>query len=108
MIDNDVTLMVDQLPLHFGYFLTSQTQGFFNPPGSQGIICLSGTIGRYNQIANIIQGPCGSLQVDLTAIPVNPPTAVLPGDTWNFQAWFRDNNPGLTSNFTDGVSITFL
>ena len=23
------------------------------------------------------------------------------------QAWFRDSNPGPTSNFTDGISITF-
>ena len=36
-----------------------------------------------------------------------PPHTVLPGDTWNFQAWFRDMNPGPTSNFTDGVAVTF-
>ena len=26
----------------------------------------------------------------------------------SFPCWFRDNNPALTSNFTDGLSITFL
>jgi hypothetical protein len=106
--NNDVTLTASQLPTgQFGYFLAGQTTGFFNPPGSQGIICLSGIIGRYNQAPNIIQGPTGSLQLDLGAIPVSPPVPVVVGDTWYFQCWFRDNNPGLTSNFTDGVEILF-
>ncbi|MCP4035984.1 MAG: hypothetical protein GY733_03545 [bacterium] len=34
-----------------------------------------------------------------------PRTAVQPGDTWNFQCWYRDNNPGPTSNFTDAVTV---
>ncbi|MCP3919044.1 MAG: LamG domain-containing protein [bacterium] len=105
---NNVTLTASQMPAgQFGYFLAGQTQGFFNPPGSQGLICLVGNIGRYNQIANIIQGPTGSIMIDLTAIPVNPTAAVMPGETWNFQCWFRDNNPALTNNFTDGVEILF-
>ncbi|MCP3915997.1 MAG: hypothetical protein GY711_10615 [bacterium] len=105
---NNVTLTAEALPAgQFGYFLAGETQGFFNPPGSQGIICLAGNIGRYNQAANIIQGPMGSITIDLTAIPVNPPTAVASGETWNFQCWYRDNNPTVTSNFTDGISIQF-
>ncbi|MCP3914058.1 MAG: hypothetical protein GY711_00705 [bacterium] len=105
---NNVALRADDLPPgQFGYFLAGQTQGFFNPAGSQGFICLQGTIGRYNQAANIIQGPTGSIALDLQSIPVSPPVAVVPGETWSFQCWFRDNNPGLTSNFTDGVEILF-
>ncbi|MCP3919272.1 MAG: hypothetical protein GY711_27345 [bacterium] len=105
--NNDLTLTAEFLPVgQFGYFLASETQGFFNPPGSAGFICLAGAIGRFNQASNIIQGPVGSIQVDLTAIPVSPPEAVLIGDVWSFQCWFRD--AGGTSNFTDGVSITFL
>ena len=34
-----------------------------------------------------------------------PPVAVQPGDTWNFQAWYRDI--GNTNNFTDAVAVTF-
>ncbi|MEL6430088.1 MAG: hypothetical protein AAFZ87_03585 [Planctomycetota bacterium] len=34
-------------------------------------------------------------------------TSVQPGDTWYFQAWHRDSNPGVTSNFTDGVRVQF-
>ena len=45
--------------------------------------------------------------VDLTQIPTTPPSAVLAGETWNYQAWFRDNLGFDTSNFTDGYSIPF-
>ena len=33
--------------------------------------------------------------------------AIQPGETWNFQLWYRDNNPQTTSNFTDAISIFF-
>ncbi len=107
VVVNDVTLTAAQLPVgQFGFFLTSQTQGFFNPPGSNGFICLGGAIGRFNQPQNIGQGPTFSIQVDLTAVPrPTGPVAVQPGDTWNFQAWYRD--VGNTNNFTDAVSVTF-
>ena len=107
VVNDDVTLTASQLPPgQFGYFLAGQTQGFFQPPASQGYICLSGAIGRFNQPQNVGQGPTFSIQVDLTAVP--QPTGfvvVLPGDTWNFQCWYRDM--GAASNFTDGVSVTF-
>ena len=90
-------------PGQFGYFITSQNQGYFNPPGSSGFICLGGSIGRYNGSVGV--GPSFSLQIDLTSMPVNPPVAVQPSDTWNFQCWYRD--VGNTNNFTDAVSVTF-
>ena len=34
-------------------------------------------------------------------------TPISPGETWHFQAWHRDANPTLTSNFTDAVAVTF-
>ncbi|MCP3917646.1 MAG: hypothetical protein GY711_19035 [bacterium] len=106
-----LTLMASNLPVNqFGYFLAGRTQGLFNPPGSQGLICLAGNIGRYNAPSQIgFSGPSGSfeLDVDTTAIPVNPPMPAMAGETWNFQCWFRDLNPTLTSNFTDGLSILF-
>ncbi|MCP3916816.1 MAG: hypothetical protein GY711_14770 [bacterium] len=107
-IENDLTLIASQLPPgQFGYFLAGQTQGFVTPPASQGNLCLSGDIGRLDEPSQIIQGPSGSVQVDLTDIPVNPATAVQPGETWNFQCWYRDSNPGSTSNFTDAAAVTF-
>ncbi len=105
---NNVTLAASGLPVgQFGYFLVGQTQGSFNPPGSQGFLCLSGNIGRYSQASQVIQGPSGDLNVDLAAIPVNPAQAAMAGETWNFQCWYRDNNPGPTSNFTNGARVIF-
>jgi hypothetical protein len=34
-------------------------------------------------------------------------TAIQPGDTWHFTTWFRDINPGATSNFTNGIRLYF-
>ena len=113
--DNDVTLTVSEMPnSSFGYFLVSLDQGLvLNPNMSSGNLCLSGSVGRYvgaGQIQN--SGTMGSfdLALDLTMIPT--PTglvAATPGVTWNFQSWFRDTdaNGMLTSNFTQGLEITF-
>jgi FG-GAP repeat len=103
-------LVADSLPPErFAYFLTSAAAGFVaGPGGSQGNLCLSGPIGRFVQdVAN--SGPLGRLvlEVDISALPLNPPHGVAPGETWRFQAWFRDVNPGPTSNFTDGVAVSF-
>lgn len=110
VVDNDLTLIATQMPPNkFGYFLTSQTQGLvFNPGGSQGILCLGGTIVRYAQSV-LSTGSTGefSLQIDLTNIPPPHNAPVMAGETWNFQTWYRDNNPDQTSNFSDGLSITF-
>jgi hypothetical protein len=113
--DNNVTLSGSSLSNNsFGFFLTSQAQGFtMNPGGSAGNLCLGGSIGRYvgpGQIKNT--GGTGeiSLTLDLTMTPT--PTvlvSVQAGETWNFSAWHRDAVGGVaTSNFTDGIEITFL
>ncbi len=108
---NDVTLTASILPTNqFGYFLTSQTAGFIaNPGGAQGNLCLGGTMGRYSAFLQN-SGSAGSFQltIDLTNMPPPAQSSVLPGDTWNYVAWFRDKNPTNTSNFTDGLSILFL
>ena len=113
--DNDVTLRASSVPANsFGYFLTSQTQGMIaQPGGSQGVLCLSGGIGRYvgpGQIQNSGAAGSFSLLLDLTQTPT--PTGfvtVVAGETWNFTAWHRDAVGGsATSNFTDAVSVLFL
>ena len=93
----------------FGYFVNSQTQGFTQPPGAQGSLCLGGAIGRHSgHVMNTGAAGTFELVVDLTALPTpGGPYAVQAGETWNWQGWFRDANPGPTSNFTDGVSITW-
>ena len=111
--NNRVQLAAWNLPPNqFGFFITSLSQAFVPMAGgAQGNLCLGGAIGRYNGTGSILNsGPNASfgLPIDLTNTPT--PTlfvSVLAGQTWNFQAWYRDNNPGPTSNFTDGVSVTF-
>ena len=111
---NDVTLTAASLPTNaFGYFLTSLTQQVVVlPGGSQGNLCLGGAIGRYvgpGQVQNSGATGSFSLALDLTATPTpNGLVAVAAGETWNFQAWHRDSVGGnATSNFTDGLSVSF-
>jgi hypothetical protein len=112
--NNDVTLLANELPNNaFGFFLTSQTQGFIqNPGGSMGNLCLTGSIGRYvgpGQIQN--SGGTGSISLVLDLTQTPQPTgfvSVQAGQTWNFTAWHRDSVGGTaTSNFSDGLSIAF-
>ena len=109
--ENDVTLRASNLPLNqFGYFINSDAQGLVvQPGGSQGNLCLVGAIGRHNALlANT--GTTGELVgvLDLNALPQpSGAVAVMAGETWNFQAWYRDANPTGTSNFTQGISISF-
>ena len=88
------------------WILNGQTQGFFNPPNSNGFLCVGGGIGRHNQPGLVQPGPTFTITLDLTNIPTPSAfIAVQPGDTWNFQAWYRD--AGGTNNFTDAVAVTF-
>lgn len=110
---NDVTLIAEQLPTNaFGIFLASEYQGHLFPVrGSQGALCLGGFIGRFVGPGEVqYSGSLGSFQlgIDLNSIPTSLGfESVSAGETWNFQAWHRDLNPTPTSNFTNGVSITF-
>ncbi len=80
----------------------------FNPGGSQGTLCLGGAIGRLTQyVMNSGAGGRFSARIDLGDLPAPLGSAVDPGETWHFQAWFRDHNPGPTSNFSDAVSVPF-
>ncbi|MCP3920370.1 MAG: hypothetical protein GY711_32995 [bacterium] len=111
--DNALTLRAENLPPNqFGYFLASQSPGFIQPPGAAGPLCIGCSgfqgcsgIARFNRPAEVIQGPTGSLLIDLSAIPVNPPAPAVPGDTWYFQSWYRDAG---SSNFTDAVEVRLI
>jgi hypothetical protein len=106
--EDDFTLTATDLPSgQFGYFVVSRDTGFAQPPGSQGYLCLGGDIGRLNKSHQVIVGPGGCLKLNLGDVPVHPPVAVQPGETWQFQCWYRDKNPRQTSNFTFGLTATF-
>ncbi len=95
-------------------FLASRTTGLtVQAGGSQGNLCLDGSIGRFNgagQIRN--SGPMGraGLTVDLTLVPQPAGrVAVVAGETWHFTVWFRDVASGIsTSNFADVIRVTFV
>jgi len=78
-----------------------------NPAGSQGSLCLGGAVVRLTGTVGVIRadGSYGS-RVDLS-LPTLPMQTIGIGETWHFQAWFRDANPGPTTNFTDALSVTF-
>ncbi len=112
--DNDVRLVAAGLPAHtFGIFVTSQVTDFVpNPGGSQGNLCLGGSIGRYiapGQILNSEAAGTYGLSIDLNQHPTPGGYVVVqPGDTWHFTTWFRDTAAGQpTSNFSDGLTIIF-
>ena len=111
---NPLTVRASRMPPNqFGYIVTG-SGGLISgniPPGSQGKLCVSGAIGRYNRNPSELQnsGPMGTfaLSVDTLAMPTSPNQAIGAGSTWHFQAWHRDLNPGSTSNFTPMLSIVF-
>jgi hypothetical protein len=111
-LDNDLNLSATDLPSgQFAYFIASRAQGFVPlAGGSQGNLCVVGNVVRFNaQVGAVIGGSFG-ISVDLTSLPEPPgfATVVVAGDSFSFQCWYRDVNPGATSNFTDAVEVQFL
>lgn len=105
-----LVLVARQVPINkLGLFLVSATSA--NVPGAgggQGTLCLGGQIARFGaQVTS--SGTLGALraEVDVMELPLPLGNTIQPGETWNFQAWYRDKNPTGTSNFTDAVAVTF-
>jgi hypothetical protein len=108
---NRLTLAARDLPAStFGYFLNGTATASTTPPGSAGVLCLGGAVGRFNAQSQVFfTGTTGSsfLQIDLGAMPT--PTgfvAAAAGQIWHFQAWHRDVVPGATSGFTNAATVT--
>ncbi len=110
---DELTLFVNGAPpQQTTLFLASRTGGFTpGAGGSQGNLCLGGSIGRFSGPGEIrvssAQGRA-ALHVNLAQLPEGgASSAAMAGETWNFQAWYRDVNPGPTSNFSSAVAVTF-
>lgn len=113
---NDVTLIASLPPNTVGFFITSPFDGFVpNPGGSSGNICLGSNVGRFQSLVkNSLAG--GEIRIstqagewDLVSIPsASGSYAAMPNLSAYFQLWHRDASPaGPTSNFTDGVVVTW-
>ena len=101
----------DNLPVgQFGFYLASPQQGFVpNLGGGQGNLCLG------TPIVRLIVAPAGGvlnsgiagqfrLRAHMPALPsVDRPS---PGETWHFQAWFREPWAG-SSNTSNAVRFMF-
>lgn len=106
--DEQLTLTGYDMPVaETCLFICSPNQGLvMNPGNNMGNLCVVRTeFARFKQ--NILTTDANGravLEVDPWVVLTTPPQPILAGQTWNFQAWYRD---GATSNFTDAVEIAF-
>jgi len=111
---NSLSLRAMDLPAGAAsVFMLSRMPGLvLQPGGSQGQLCLGGSVGRFlgqGEVGHSSEGGLAALEVDLTHLPgggvVGRPA---PGDTLYFQAWYRDRQPGnaSTNNLTACVAVT--
>jgi len=103
---------IDVAKNQFGYYLMSTSQAyvpFFG--GNSGVLCLGSPIVRFNIPPAgkvLFSGESGVMEFrpDLTNLPQG--IVFQPGESWNFQVWFRDVVGGtFTSNTSDGVTVTW-
>ena len=110
VVDNFMTLEVSGLPTNvFGMCLAGLSQG--NTPsvgGGQGTLCITPPLAMMTTHV-MSSGGSGSFQVpfDMTQVTVPGWGLPGPGQTWYFQAWYRDQNPLHTTNMTDGYFVMF-
>ncbi len=102
---NNLVLIADDVPTNqFGIFYYGPLQN--EVPFGSGYRCVGGSTRRLPVVNS------GSLGVavyylDLLNQPAHP-HQITPGDTWNFQYWYRDPSDGNAGfNLSDGLSITF-
>jgi hypothetical protein len=115
-----------------GYFLVGNMNASPGIPVSDGNLCLVGipgaSFGRYNvagtnrfslglfdasgNLENLVgTGGVSGFGFDVPSeieIASFPPTTIMSGDTYHFQAWYRDTLAGSgNSNFSNGLSVAF-
>ena len=108
--DGSARLTATLLPVgSLGMMLASRTMAISRLPGSSGVLCVGGQVGRFQGPQQVqISDYSGTLHVDidLCSLPLpNSTVAALPGETWFFQTWFRDSG-FQTANATDALRVT--
>jgi len=124
----DLHLEVSNGPTaEFGYFLVGTS---ITSPGitlGNGTLCMDSVdpLGRYNlsgsdrfslgqfDAGGVMQNLGGTstvgsgFDVPLT-LPLPGSPSIVAGETWHFQAWYRDSNPTMTSNFSSTTAHLFV
>ncbi|MCA9000927.1 MAG: hypothetical protein KDB61_03320 [Planctomycetes bacterium] len=118
------------VPGQLAYMLVgNEATSGFTISGANGPLCLVGTSSAVFYRYNVAGTPMNSIggfdasgqwvNASGTAttgfgfdvpstIPGTVPFAILAGDTWHFQGWYRDTPAGVgQSNFSNGLSVTF-
>ena len=105
---NDVELLAADLPSdRFGVYLASQsTASVPNYGGGQGTLCLGAPPLVFSSAVQEVSAQ-GTLELRLELDNLPQGTVFQPGDTWNFQLWYRDVNPQRTSNLSSATAVTF-
>ncbi len=109
----DLALRTSGLPVGAWAFLLSSrdSASVFPFSGSQGRLCLGGSYGLHRGPGQVQRAPSdGALVwfVDTATLPTpSGPISAQLGETWRFQAWYRDANPSATSNLTGSVAIGY-
>ena len=98
-------------PGQWCHFLLSQaTANLPGFSGSQGTLCVGAPIVRLNRPAYGEIGqtsPAGTFEVSLDVFDLPQGVTIGQGSTWHFQLWYRDLNPGTTSNTSSAVRVMF-
>jgi hypothetical protein len=106
--DRDLTLTAFGLPVgELCLFVTSQNQGLIVNPGNHtGNLCVvrPGFARFARHVVTSDASGLGSMTLTPWRIPTSPSQSILAGQTWNFQAWYRD---GSDCNLTDAASVDF-
>ena len=111
--ENFFTLYAEELPtgsFGFGMFLISdQQQSMPLFGGSVGTLCLQGPTRILPSLQVVTPAGTMGTTLDLAALPAPLGPQVLAGDTFYFQAWYRDwsSANGAISNFSDAIGVSF-
>lgn len=109
--DNQLMLQVRDLPPNvFGMCLVGASQASVPMAGgSQGTLCIGSPLHQMTSQVRF-SGPTGAFDVPFDTVGTTLPggQSLIPGMTWFFQAWYRDQNPAHATNFSDAYYVLFM
>jgi len=104
---DDVEFRVRALPIDVPLVLLMSTEQAYLPAPGFGTLCLGGSVSYLGSVLDSGFAGVVSLHVTISSPATSPSVEVFAGETWHFQAWYRDRGPGQSSNLSDAVRVTF-